>query len=46
MFLVFVLAVSAYVAAYDEIINGPLAQYVALSQKIGDSVQKHVSNRL
>ncbi|XP_054462382.1 adenylyl cyclase-associated protein 1 [Anoplopoma fimbria] len=34
-------AVSAFVEAYDQIINGPLAQYVSLSQKIGGDVQKH-----
>ncbi|KAM4725698.1 adenylyl cyclase-associated protein 1 [Anableps anableps] len=34
-------AVAAFVEAYDGIINGPVAQYVALSQKIGGDVQKH-----
>ncbi|KAM3857977.1 adenylyl cyclase-associated protein 1 [Diretmus argenteus] len=34
-------AVSAYVEAYDEIVNGPVAQYTALSQQIGGDVQKH-----
>ncbi|MEQ2294397.1 F-actin-capping protein subunit alpha, partial [Ameca splendens] len=34
-------AVAAFVEAYDEIINGPMAQYVNLSQKIGGDVQKH-----
>ncbi|XP_030645158.1 adenylyl cyclase-associated protein 1 [Chanos chanos] len=33
--------VSAYVEAYDELIAGPVAQYIALSQKIGGDVQKH-----
>ncbi|XP_056281840.1 adenylyl cyclase-associated protein 1 [Pseudoliparis swirei] len=34
-------AVSAFVEAFDEIVNGPLAQYVSLSQKIGDDVKTH-----
>ncbi|KAM9340319.1 adenylyl cyclase-associated protein 1 isoform 1-T2 [Symphorus nematophorus] len=34
-------SVSAYVEAYDEIISGPVAQYLSLSQKIGGDVQKH-----
>ncbi|XP_070777348.1 adenylyl cyclase-associated protein 1 [Enoplosus armatus] len=34
-------AVSVYVEAFDEIVSGPVAQYVALSQKIGGDVQKH-----
>ncbi|CAL8292478.1 unnamed protein product [Merluccius merluccius] len=34
-------AESAYVGAYDDIIAGPVAQYVSLSQKIGGDVQKH-----
>lgn len=34
-------AVAAFVGAYDDIINGPVAQYVALSQKIGGDVLKH-----
>ncbi|TWW65794.1 Adenylyl cyclase-associated protein 1 [Takifugu flavidus] len=34
-------AVSVYVEAFDEIIQGPVAQYVSLSQKIGGDVQKH-----
>uniref|UniRef100_A0A8D3D7E0 Adenylyl cyclase-associated protein n=1 Tax=Scophthalmus maximus TaxID=52904 RepID=A0A8D3D7E0_SCOMX len=34
-------AVSVYVEAFDEIIRGPVAQYAALSQKIGGDVQKH-----
>uniref|UniRef100_A0A3Q2TM39 Adenylyl cyclase-associated protein n=1 Tax=Fundulus heteroclitus TaxID=8078 RepID=A0A3Q2TM39_FUNHE len=34
-------AVAAFVGAYDDIINGPVAKYVALSQKIGGDVQKH-----
>ncbi|XP_051246210.1 adenylyl cyclase-associated protein 1 [Dicentrarchus labrax] len=34
-------AVSAYVEAYDVIVNGPLAEYLSLSQKIGGDVQKH-----
>lgn len=35
-------AVSVYVEAFDEIIQGSVAQYVSLSQKIGGDVQKHV----
>lgn len=31
-----------YVEAFDEIVQGPVAQYVSLSQKIGGDVQKHV----
>ncbi|XP_053303022.1 adenylyl cyclase-associated protein 1 [Pleuronectes platessa] len=34
-------AVSVYVDAFDEIINGPVAQYFSLSQKIGGDVLKH-----
>uniref|UniRef100_A0A671LCI6 Adenylyl cyclase-associated protein n=1 Tax=Sinocyclocheilus anshuiensis TaxID=1608454 RepID=A0A671LCI6_9TELE len=34
-------AVSVYVVAYDNLISGPVAQYTALSQKIGGDVQKH-----
>uniref|UniRef100_A0A3P9NZU9 Adenylyl cyclase-associated protein n=1 Tax=Poecilia reticulata TaxID=8081 RepID=A0A3P9NZU9_POERE len=34
-------AVAAFVEAYDDIIRGPVAQYVALSQQIGGDVQKH-----
>ncbi|XP_059206229.1 adenylyl cyclase-associated protein 1 [Centropristis striata] len=34
-------ASSVYVEAFDEIISGPLAQYVSLSQQIGGDVQKH-----
>ncbi|KAM6900039.1 adenylyl cyclase-associated protein 1 [Xenentodon cancila] len=34
-------AVSAFVAAFDEIVRGPVAQYLSLSQKIGGDVQKH-----
>uniref|UniRef100_A0A087X5K0 Adenylyl cyclase-associated protein n=1 Tax=Poecilia formosa TaxID=48698 RepID=A0A087X5K0_POEFO len=34
-------AVAAFVEAYDDIISGPVAQYVALSQQIGGDVQKH-----
>lgn len=34
-------AVCAYVEAFDEIVGGPLAQYLSLSQKIGGDVQKH-----
>ncbi|XP_035537805.1 adenylyl cyclase-associated protein 1 [Morone saxatilis] len=34
-------AVSAYVEAYDVIVNGPLAEYLSLSKKIGGDVQKH-----
>ncbi|XP_051527392.1 adenylyl cyclase-associated protein 1 isoform X2 [Myxocyprinus asiaticus] len=33
--------VAAYVEAYDNLISGPVAQYAALSQKIGGDVQKH-----
>ena len=36
-------AMSAYVGAYDDIINGPVAQYMALSKQIGGDVLKHVS---
>lgn len=38
-------AVSVYVEAFDEIVQGPVAQYVSLSQKIGGDVQKHVRYR-
>ncbi|XP_039877001.1 adenylyl cyclase-associated protein 1 [Simochromis diagramma] len=34
-------AVSAHVEGFDEIIKGPLAEYLSLSQKIGGDVQKH-----
>ncbi|KAG7225397.1 hypothetical protein INR49_027386 [Caranx melampygus] len=34
-------AVSVYVEAFDEIVNGPLAQYLSLSQQIGGDVKKH-----
>ncbi|XP_040044943.2 adenylyl cyclase-associated protein 1 [Gasterosteus aculeatus] len=34
-------AVSAFVEAFDVIVNGPLALYLSLSQKIGGDVQKH-----
>ncbi|XP_071355328.1 adenylyl cyclase-associated protein 1 [Trachinotus anak] len=34
-------AVSVFVEAFDEIVSGPLAQYVSLSQQIGGDVQKH-----
>ncbi|XP_068431220.1 adenylyl cyclase-associated protein 1 [Clinocottus analis] len=34
-------AVSVFVEAFDEIVNGPLAQYVSLSQKIGGDVKTH-----
>ncbi|CAJ1083166.1 adenylyl cyclase-associated protein 1 [Xyrichtys novacula] len=34
-------AVSAYVDAFDEIIKGPLAQYLSLSQKLGGDIKKH-----
>lgn len=40
----FLTAVSAYVEAFDEIVSGPVAQYVSLSQQIGGDVQKHVSH--
>lgn len=33
---------SVYVEAFDDIIQGPVTQYVTLSQKIGGDVQKHV----
>ncbi|XP_050992890.1 adenylyl cyclase-associated protein 1 [Labeo rohita] len=33
--------VAVYVDAYDNLISGPVAQYAALSQKIGGDVQKH-----
>uniref|UniRef100_A0A673J5D3 Adenylyl cyclase-associated protein n=1 Tax=Sinocyclocheilus rhinocerous TaxID=307959 RepID=A0A673J5D3_9TELE len=33
--------VSVYVEAYDNLLSGPVAQYTALSQKIGGDVQKH-----
>ncbi|KAJ8334767.1 hypothetical protein SKAU_G00404060 [Synaphobranchus kaupii] len=33
--------VSAYVEAYDDLISGPVAQYLALSGQIGGDVQKH-----
>lgn len=36
--------VSVYVEAYDNLLAGPVAQYTALSQKIGGDVQKHVRN--
>lgn len=38
-------AVSVFVEAFDEIVQGSLAQYVSLSQKIGGDVQKHVGLR-
>uniref|UniRef100_H3CG60 Adenylyl cyclase-associated protein n=1 Tax=Tetraodon nigroviridis TaxID=99883 RepID=H3CG60_TETNG len=34
-------AVSVYVEAFDEIVQGSVAQYISLSQKIGGDVQKH-----
>ncbi|XP_065147096.1 adenylyl cyclase-associated protein 1 [Paramisgurnus dabryanus] len=34
-------AVAVYVEAFDNLISGPVAQYMALSQKIGGDVQKH-----
>ncbi|XP_028278343.1 adenylyl cyclase-associated protein 1 [Parambassis ranga] len=34
-------AVSAFVQAFDEIVKGPLAEYLSLSQQIGGDVQKH-----
>ncbi|XP_008329363.1 adenylyl cyclase-associated protein 1 [Cynoglossus semilaevis] len=34
-------AAAEYVDAFDEIINGPVAEYLSLSQKIGGDVQKH-----
>lgn len=36
-------AVGVYVEAFDEIVKGPLAQYLSLSQQIGGDVKKHVS---
>ncbi|XP_051520364.1 adenylyl cyclase-associated protein 1-like [Myxocyprinus asiaticus] len=33
--------VAVYVEAYDNLISGPVAQYAALSQKIGGDVLKH-----
>lgn len=33
---------AAFVEAYDEAVKAPLADYLALSQKIGGDVQKHV----
>ncbi|XP_012673848.2 adenylyl cyclase-associated protein 1 [Clupea harengus] len=33
--------VSAYVEAYDALVSGPVAVYLALSKKIGGDVQKH-----
>lgn len=41
--ILFSVAVSAYVEAFDVIVSGPVAQYLSLSQKIGGDVQKHVS---
>ncbi|XP_076610124.1 adenylyl cyclase-associated protein 1 [Chaetodon auriga] len=34
-------SVSEFVEAFDEIVSGPVAQYLSLSQKIGGDVQKH-----
>ncbi|XP_041810608.1 adenylyl cyclase-associated protein 1 [Chelmon rostratus] len=34
-------AVSVFVEAFDEIMSGPVAQYLSLSQQIGGDVQKH-----
>ncbi|XP_057683857.1 adenylyl cyclase-associated protein 1-like isoform X1 [Corythoichthys intestinalis] len=34
-------AVSAYVEAFDGIVNGPLTEYYNISKKIGGDVQKH-----
>ncbi|KAI1901768.1 hypothetical protein AGOR_G00037800 [Albula goreensis] len=34
-------AVSVYVEAYDDLLSGPVAQYMSLSQQIGGDVQKH-----
>ena len=39
----FSVAVSAYVEAYDAILNSAMAEYLSLSKKIGGDVQKHVS---
>uniref|UniRef100_A0A3Q1HP30 Adenylyl cyclase-associated protein n=1 Tax=Anabas testudineus TaxID=64144 RepID=A0A3Q1HP30_ANATE len=33
--------VSVYVEAFDQIVSGPVAEYISLSQKIGGDVQKH-----
>lgn len=44
LLFLFSLAVSVYVEAYDNLLSGPVAQYTALSQKIGGDVQKHVRN--
>ncbi|XP_036372043.1 adenylyl cyclase-associated protein 1 [Megalops cyprinoides] len=33
--------VAAYVEAYDELMSGPVSQYMSLSQQIGGDVQKH-----
>uniref|UniRef100_A0A8C1SF10 CAP, adenylate cyclase-associated protein 1 (yeast) n=1 Tax=Cyprinus carpio TaxID=7962 RepID=A0A8C1SF10_CYPCA len=41
LLFLFSLAVSVYVEAYDNLLSGPVAQYTALSQKIGGDVQKH-----
>ncbi|XP_013886988.1 adenylyl cyclase-associated protein 1 [Austrofundulus limnaeus] len=34
-------AVAVFVGAFDTIVNGPVAQYMSLSQQIGGDVQKH-----
>ncbi|XP_023687892.2 adenylyl cyclase-associated protein 1 [Paramormyrops kingsleyae] len=34
-------AVSVYVEAYDELLSGPVAEYVSISQQIGGDVQTH-----
>lgn len=34
-------AVSAYVEAFDEVVSGPVAQYLSLSKQIGGDVEKH-----
>uniref|UniRef100_A0A7N6AAV7 Adenylyl cyclase-associated protein n=1 Tax=Anabas testudineus TaxID=64144 RepID=A0A7N6AAV7_ANATE len=36
--------VSVYVEAFDQIVSGPVAEYISLSQKIGGDVQKHVGS--
>uniref|UniRef100_A0A8C5DPL0 C-CAP/cofactor C-like domain-containing protein n=1 Tax=Gouania willdenowi TaxID=441366 RepID=A0A8C5DPL0_GOUWI len=40
------MSASQFVQAYDNIVSGPVAQYLSLSQKIGGDVAKHVGDRL
>lgn len=40
----FFTGVSVYVEAFDQIVSGPVAEYISLSQKIGGDVQKHVGS--